>query len=145
MSYCEVEDVIRQLSYDGSLYVFDDNQDSSINSAELDAIEECINWAASKIDKALSQFLNTPRASAGNEFLKFVCRDIAVYKAFERKGQGIPEGIKDAYTEAREELDAIEKGESRPPGVEYPGDGDDSIRRGMGLPMVANPGARGRR
>lgn len=143
MSYCTADDVEDRLSAVGVSYLVDDNASESVDASEEGFIQSAIDAVATEIDGALGQFFTSPRTSgSGNEWLLHRCVDLAAERLCGRKGHKVPQSITDAATRSRDWLEEVRKGDRRVPGMTYPGDSDDLIRRTMGFPMVANPGDR---
>ena len=141
--YCTEADIITRLSTGSLLYLLDDDNDGSYESADTAIVDQFIEDASGDIDICLQTSFPTPRLLIGNWWLKRAAVDLVSQRLFERKGNGVPTSIMDAADRIREQLDAIRDRRLRVPGATYPMDGFTNERRALGLPHITNPGSRG--
>lgn len=139
MSYCSAQDVIDRLSETGAMYCVNDDEDSSLDASESSLIDDSIEAVATEIDAALTPWVNTPRSHAGNSWLLHRCVDLAAARVVSRKGQGVPESLREEAERSRAWLDMVRTGQLRVPALTYPTDVNDLEQRRMGLPLAANP------
>lgn len=137
--YCADTDIINRLSTDAVLYLCNDDNSGTYDSATQAYVNQFIEDCSSEIDICLQASFNVPRALIGNTFLLRICVDLVCERMFERKGQMCPESMKDAAVRAKTYLDLIRDRRLRLPNVTYPGDGFVVQNRQKGLPRVANP------
>ena len=144
MAYCTVNDVIARLSQSGVLYIVDDDNDGTLDTAEEAYIASAIADASVEIDEALTPWFDDPSQCSGNPWLNVRCIDLACERLCGRKGQTPPETIVARAQYARERLDLVRRSRNaqdglRVPGLIYPGDTDTERNRIVGKPLITKP------
>jgi hypothetical protein len=142
--YCTTQDVINRLSQAGVLYAADPTGQGTINDAIVQTIlTNGLVEAGRQIDRALQptwigSLPLTQDDQSLNPHLRGWAVKLASLYVATNAGHGVPQALKDDYSEARADLDRVQTKKLRIPGLVYPGDGWMALRRGQGRPRVAN-------
>lgn len=109
MSYCTVDDVLKQIPADTLRALT--NDDSSDTDYRVDLVDDAIADASEKIDAALRGRYNLPLTQPST-FLKSIAVDLVRHQLYMRRPDGgpLPDGVVQSYKTANDNLKEISKG-----------------------------------
>lgn len=139
--YCSQSDVTDRLSDDGLKYLIDRDQDGSVSAAEkTQFLDVAIERAGLMIDTQIQHLMTTSFArSAGNDYLKHVCVDLAIGQLARLAGGEPAISVIVSENEAKKKLERIRYRQDVIPGLVYPLPGVPTSQMRPSNGMVINP------